>query len=215
MKYCNDNTLHSFVKDLVLSLKKENECREPNGIKFNIPFLISTLCQSFNNDESLYKQFISDLKECDDYDICIDDLRPTYQNTCTVIVSFYNDNNEDGYGYPEELNFQYEITFSFSERYYQYCDCTPDDPDYREDKKCCGHGCDWDAPKFEMRKNLLVSSQTWVGDEHDYWNFEDWFYANDNEENQKKLIAEKEDKIRNLKETIENAQKKLKELENL
>ena len=51
MKYCNDNTLHSFVKQLVFSLKKENECREPNGIKFDIPFLISTLCQSFNNDE--------------------------------------------------------------------------------------------------------------------------------------------------------------------
>lgn len=66
-----------------------------------------------------------------------------------------------------------------------------------------------------MRKSLLVSSQTWDGDEHDYWDFEDKFYADDKEENEKKLLAEREYKIKNLKETIENAQKKLKELENL
>lgn len=215
MKYCNNNTLHSFIKELVFSLKKENESREPNGAKFNIPFLISTLCQSFNNDESSYKQFISDLKECDNYDIYIDDLRPTYQNTCTVIVNFYNDNNEDGYGYPEELNFQYEITFSFSQRYCQYCECNPDDPDYREDKHCCGHGCDWDAPNFTIRKSLLVSSQGWYGDEHDYWDFEDKFYSDDKEEKEKKLLTEREYKIKSLKETIENAQRELKELENL
>ena len=35
------------------------------------------------------------------------------------------------------------------------------------------------------------------------------------EENEKKLLAEREYKIRNLKETIENAQKELKKLENL
>ena len=35
------------------------------------------------------------------------------------------------------------------------------------------------------------------------------------EENEKKLLAEREYKIRDLKETIENAQKELKKLENL
>lgn len=66
-----------------------------------------------------------------------------------------------------------------------------------------------------MRKSLLVSSQTWNGDEHDYWGFEDKFYSNDKEENEKKLLAEREYKIKNIKETIENAQKELKKLENL
>ena len=37
----------------------------------------------------------------------------------------------------------------------------------------------------------------------------------DKEENEKKLLAEREYKIKSLKETIENAQKELKELENL
>ena len=53
------------------------------------------------------------------------------------------------------------------------------------------------------------------GDEHDFWDFEDKFYADDNEEKQKKLLAEREYKIKSLKETIENAQKELKKLENL
>lgn len=35
------------------------------------------------------------------------------------------------------------------------------------------------------------------------------------EENEKKLLTERESKIKYLKETIENAQKELKELENL
>ena len=35
------------------------------------------------------------------------------------------------------------------------------------------------------------------------------------EENKKKLLAEREYKIKNLKETIENAQKELKKLEHL
>lgn len=81
--------------------------------------------------------------------------------------------------------------------------------------KQCRHGCDWYAPSVEVRKSFLVSNHSWSGDEHDYWEFEDKFYESDNEEKQKKLLAEKEYKIKNLKETIENAQKELKKLENL
>lgn len=105
--------------------------------------------------------------------------------------------------------------FSYDERNWGYCQCSPGDPDYREDKHCCGHGCDWEAPSVEVRKSFLVSNHSWSGDEHDYWDFEDKFYADDKEENKKKLLAEREYKIKNLKETIENAQKELKKLENL
>ena len=66
-----------------------------------------------------------------------------------------------------------------------------------------------------MRKSFIISEHSWSGDEYDYWDFEDKFYANDNEENEKKLLTEREYKIKSLKETIENAQRELKELENL
>ena len=105
--------------------------------------------------------------------------------------------------------------FSYDERNLRYCECSPGDLDYREDKHCCGHGCDWEASKIEVRKSILVSRCSWDGDEHDYWDFEDEFYADDKEENEKKKLAEREYKIRELKETIENAQKELEKLENL
>ena len=66
-----------------------------------------------------------------------------------------------------------------------------------------------------VRKSFIISEHSWSGDEHDYWDFEDKFYADDKEENEKKLLAEREYKIKSLKETIENAQKELKKLENL
>lgn len=214
MKYCGNSTLQAFTKMLVDTLKEENECRGANGKKLNIPFLISTLCQSFEKDEILYNQFIFDLETSAYYDILISDSNNDDYEICKANIYFYETSCEEN-DYVNELNYKYEIDFTYWERNYGYCECTSSDPDYREDKQCCGHGCDWDAPRFEMRKSLLVSSQTWDGDEHDYWNFEDKFYANDDEANRKKELIEREYKIKNLKETIENAQKELKKLENL
>ena len=214
MRYCSNSTLQTFTKILVDTLKEENKCRGTNGEKINIPFLISALCQSFEKDESLYNQFIFDLETSAYYDILISDSNNDYYGICKANIYFYETSCEEN-DYVNELNYKYEIDFTYCKRNYGYCECTSSDPDYREDKQCCGHECDWNAPRFEMRKSLLVSSQTWDGDEHDYWNFEDKFYANDDEENRKKELIEREYKIKNLKETIENAQKELKKLETL
>ena len=168
--------------------------------------------QDLVNNDGWYNEFCSDLKNCDNYDIVIGEDNYCI---CKVNVFLYNETENDNWKYAEEADFRYEITFSYDERNWGYCECKPGDSDYREDKHCCGHGCDWEAPSVEVRKSFLVSIHSWSGDEHDYWNFEDKFYENDNEENQKKLLAEREYKIKNLKETIENAQKELKKLENL
>lgn len=159
-----------------------------------------------------YDEFCSDLRDCDNYDIVIGD--DNYY-ICKVNIFLYNEIENDDWKCLRESDSRYELTFNYDEHNWGYCECKPGDPDYREDKHCCGHGCDWDAPSIEVRKSFLVSNHSWHGDEHDYWDFEDKFYESDNEENQKKLIAEREYKIKSLKETIENAQKKLKELENL
>ena len=55
-------------------------------------------------------------------------------------------------------------------------------------------------------------SYSWHGDEHDYWNFEDEFYKNDNELADKKAKEETERKIRELQERISADSKKLAEL---
>ena len=205
MKHSVNITIQNFIEQLIDVLKYENTYREPNGKKLDIPFLVSVLWQDLTNNYECYNEFCSDLRDCDNYDIVI--LDDNYY-ICKVCVNFFNE-------IMEVLDFEYEIVFDYDERNWGYCECKPNDPDYREDKHCCGHGCDWEAPSVKVRKSFLVSNHSWHGDEHDYWDFEDKFYANDKEENEKKLLAEREYKIKNLKETIENAQKELKKLENL
>ena len=215
MQKLQNDTLQRFLDYFIEELKRTNEDRKLYDIKeFDIPFIISSLWQSFNNNPDKYKEFISDLGKWSDYNINIDESRNDYNGIIDVTVVLVDINNS------EDLDilysdYHYRFEFSYDTRDYGYCECTPDMPDYREDKHCCGHGCDWEAPSVEVRKSFLVSNHSWHGDEHDYWDFEDKFYADDKEENEKKLLAERECKIRNLKETIENAQKELKKLENL
>nr|DAS11961.1 MAG TPA: hypothetical protein [Caudoviricetes sp.] len=212
MKYSANITIQNFIERLVEVLKCENTYQKLNGIKLDIPFLVSVLWQDLMDNYECYDEFCSDLRDCDNYDIVIGDDNYCI---CKVNVFLYNETENNNWKCAEESDFRYEITFSYDERNWGDCECSPGDQDYREDKHCCGHGCDWEAPSVEVRKSFLVSNHSWSGDEHDYWDFEDKFYESDNEEKQKKLLAEIECKIRNLKETIENAQKKLKELENL
>lgn len=207
MKYSDNITIQKFIERLVEVLKYENTYREPNGKKLYVPFLVSVLWQDVMNNYEYYNDFCSDLTDCDYYDIVIgeDDY-----DICKVNVFFYNETKKDDWKYVdwkcvEEADFRYEITFSYDERNLGYCECSPNNPDYREDKHCCGHECDWKAPSIEVRKSFLVSNHSWSGDEHDYWDFEDKFHADE----------EREYKIKNLKETIKNAQKELKKLENL
>ncbi len=202
MKYSDNITIQKFIEQLIDVLKYENTYRTPNGKKIDIPFLVFALWQDLMDNYECYDKFCSDLRDCDNYDIVIGEDNYCI---CKVNVFLYNETENDNWKCVEKADFRYEITFSYDEG----------DPDYREDKHCCGHGWDWDAPSVEVRKSFLVSNHSWSGDEHDYWDFENKFYANDKEENEKKLLAEREYKIRNLKETIENAQKELKKLENL
>ena len=215
MQKLQNDTLQRFLDYFIEELKRTNEDRKLYDIKeFDIPFIISSLWQSFNNNPDKYKEFISDLGKWSDYNINIDESRNDYNGIIDVTVVLVDINNS------EDLDilysdYDYRFEFTYDTRDYGYCECTPDMPYYREDKHCCGHGCDWEAPSVEVRKSFLVSNHSWSGDEHDYWDFEDKFYADDKEENKKKLLAEREYKIKNLKETIENAQKELKKLENL
>ena len=140
MKYSDNITIQKFIEQLVDVLKYENEYREPNSEKLNIPFLIAALWQDLVDNYTLYDDFCSDLRDCDSYDIVIED-----SNYCIrkVIVFFFNESEYDNCKCVEESDFKYEITFSYDERNWGYCECSPGDPDYREDKHCCGHVCDW------------------------------------------------------------------------
>ena len=215
MKKLQNNTLQKFLDNVITELKRHNDDRQLYDIdiqELDIPFIVSSLWQSFNNNPGKYKEFISDLEKWSDYNVNIDESRNDYNGIIDVTVVLADFNNSE---YLDILysDYDYRFEFSYDTRDYGYCECTPDMPDYREDKHCCGHGCDAHFCQFNLYKVLHITKDTWQGDEHDYWDFEDECYMSDKELADKKAEEDKERKIRNLKETIEEATKKLAELE--
>lgn len=205
MRTCGNKTLDDFFKKLSNELDWYNEEFKEN--KLNVPFHISILWQEFKNNVDKYNEFIKCLNECE----YIFNIDTSSMYSIRTYVIFYNMNRK----LPHYSSITYEFNFGSDQRYWGYCECTPDDKDYREDKHCCGHGCDWDAPNVDIYKRELINDASWQGDQHDYWDFEDEFYLDNKKANEKRMKEERECKIRNLKETIENAQKELKKLENL
>jgi hypothetical protein len=157
-----------------------------------------------------YLDFIKCLNESYDYQILITEPDNDYYGICKAIVGFHVSDKV----YEGLEDYQYEINFNYDPRDWGYCQCTSDMEDYREDKCCCGHGCDWWAPAFEMRKSFSVGSHNWNGDEHNYWEFEDEFYKENRELAEKEANESKEREIKELKARIEADTKKLAELEN-
>ena len=212
MKKLKNKTLQAFLDNLVEALKDENENmgwdnknEENKESIFDIPFLVSSLWQAFREKLDTYTDFIKCLNHTF-YQIHIVKSDDNYYGICKAIVTFYDSK--------ETKDFQYEIDFLYNQRDWGYCQCTPDMKDYREDKHCCGHGCDWWAPSFEIRKSYRINIQSWDGDEHDYWDFEDEFYLSDKELAEKKENEDREREIWELKSRIEADQKRLAELEN-
>ena len=129
-----------------------------------------------------------------------------------MAVKFRNEESEEEY-VEDDPDYDYKFMLTYDERRWGYCECTPDMPDYRADKHCCGHGCDASFCAFELHKIVHVINDTWHGDEHDYWDFEDEFYASNKELADKKAEEDRLREIKELKNQIETASKKLAELE--
>ncbi len=215
MQKLENGTLQRFLEELTDVLKAENEDREYENKSeddrysiLNIPFIVSSLWEAFRAEPNTYSDFIKCLNKAYDYQINIVEPDNDYYGICKAIVGFHvSDKVYEGL---EE--YQYEIEFYYDPRDCGYCQCKPTDKDYREDKDCCGHGCDWWAPAFEMRKSFNASNHKWNGEEHDYWDFEDEFYASDKELEEKKAKEDKARMIKELKNRIEVDSKKLAEL---
>lgn len=212
MKKLKNETLQKFLERLIETLEFEKEFRHKNMEKDNldIPFIISSLYQSFKNNPSDYTEFISDLEKYSDYGFSIENSRNDYNGIIDVYIYLSKEMN----CWDEETpNYDYLISFTYDFRDYGYCMCTPGMDDYREDKHCCGHGCDTTFCEFSLQKIFYIKRDSWHGDEHSYWDFEDEFYLNDGEFVVKKREEDKEVEIRELKKRIDEDSKRLAELE--
>ena len=217
MQKLENSTLQKFIEKLIEELKREKEYSRLKNNQLDIPFIISAMYQSFKNNTEKYEDFIADLDKYSDYGLYIEDSQNDYNGLIDIgitLVRYINDENDYTFTDYDNPDYDYKFTLTYDERHYSYCECTPDMEDYRVDKDCCGHGCDASFCAFELHKILHIIEDAWHGDEHDYWDFEDEFYASDKELGKKKAEEDRAIMIRNLKETIEEATKKLAELEN-
>lgn len=216
MQKLENYTLQKFLNKLIDELKREKEYNRLNNDKLDIPFVISAMYQSFKNNTKKYEGFVTDLDKYYDYGLYIEDSQNDYNGLIDIgitLVRYINDANEPIFTNYDSPDYDYKFTITYDERHYAYCECTPDMEDYRDDKGCCGHGCDASFCAFELHKIMHIVKDSWHGDEHDYWEFEDDFYASDKELSEKKVEEDKSRMIQNLRETIEEATKKLAELE--
>ena len=213
MQKLQNDTLQQFLENLIEGLKNENDDRKYHDLKkLNIPFIVSTLYQSFEKDTDIYKDFIADLKEYPEYDITFTEPKDDYYGIIDAEITLAKYGFEsERYIYPDHT---YKICFSEDERLYGYCDCTPDMPDYRPDKQCCGHGCDASFCEFTLYKILNIHKASWAGDEHDYWEFEDEFCKEERALAEEKEQEAKKREIQELQETIDSSVKRLAELSN-
>ena len=213
-----NETLQKFFNNLVDELKYENDERRHNcddKRPLNIPFIVSTLCQSLSGDTTKYQEFVNDLEKYSDYTLCVSRSKNEWDGLVDIDIDLvkYGEEDENTYYCDYETpGYVYELRFSYDERSWGYCECTPDMKDYREDKHCCGHGCDAIFCSFTLHKVINIGGDIWEGDEHDYWKFEDAFYASDKELADKKAEEEKLRMIEELKRRIEADTKKLEEL---
>lgn len=210
MQSCNNKILDKFLKHLIEEFERDDSVV---GNK-NIPFVISVLWQKFSwADKCELDEFINDLEKYADYIISVTKPQNDYNGICDIEISLlkYIEGDYDDYDCP---NYNYSINIGYDERLWGYCQCSPEDEDYREDKDCCGHGCDWCAPCLTLNKIYLVTSYDWNGDAHDFWDFEDNFYKSELELNEQNEKIKKEEEIQRLNELIKDSKKKLKELMN-
>lgn len=215
MLQLKNETLDSLVKNIIGEFQyinaRERMLKKLGLEKIDIPFYISSLYQAFEgvNDEisadTEFADFVRTLQECDDYNIDVLKDSDGYLKV-TIYPAVFHD------CFYDNMKHYYTIKFFQEDRDYGCCECTPDMKDYREDKDCCGHGCDATFSGFKIEKTAYILYHTWDGDEHDYWNFEDEYYEEHQDDKAKKEQQNRECRIQFLKANIEMYSKELNEL---
>jgi hypothetical protein len=198
------------VKEILIDTNNERKYEEEKK-QLDIPFMISALEQHLNDKELI--SFITDLRD-NQYNLHYEDIIDGYYDYGKLTISLCSKREEDKNTHFTELDYSYSIVFSYDPREWGYCQCTEKDEDYRKDKGCCGHGCDWSAPAFSIIKEIQIGhQQDWNGDEHDYWEYEDNFYKSDKDLASEKAKRDKNDKIKYLQDNIKEMTKQLEELQ--
>lgn len=163
-------------------------------------FMVAPLYQTLEDN----KELLNDISKYKCYIRYFEPEEDGYPSNGYISI-YLNDKDDD------ELPYKYELEFNIDGRLWGNCQCSDKDKDYDARYGCCGHGCDWYAPAYSIRKIIYICNNSWIGDEHDYWEFKDNFY-NINEKEKESEI--RQNKINNLQDKIKFYQKELDKILN-
>ena len=202
-----------FILDLVKELNEvnnsrinENECNpEAEKLKLlDVCYMVATVAQHIGEN----KEFIEDITN---YNYSIEGF--TEDTTGYMLGSKIEIFGDFSYN-DSILDYYYEITFKYDERLWRYCECIPDMPTYNKEHECCGNGCDWTAPAFDLKKITNMGNYSWTGCEANYWDFEIKFKNEDKNRNEEAEQLAKQGQIDYYEKEILKLQEKLGELKN-
>lgn len=134
------------------------------------------------------KEFMIDNSKNGDFDACeYYSTLDQHQNKLQMIIDdcenyeyYFRYTPDDSGGYTEgkiglyfqpyqQATYHYEIELLHDERYWGYCQCTPEDEGYDPVANCCGTGCDWVAPRINIVKIDNIAWFSFDGYEKDLW----------------------------------------------
>ena len=118
-------------------------------------------------------------------------------------IHFYEKSLNEDYGWQSHIDHYYKISLRYDERYWGYCDCTPDMELYNQKYSCCGNGCDWVAPQVDITKISEVSFFSFEGVARDMWSLKEKWEDHLKEHNEQV----KQEKLKRLEEQIQRLQK--------
>lgn len=202
-----------LINEIVEELNNENKRRiEDNKTPLDVCYMVSVLdqqienCKEFMQDISTNKFIVNGYEE---------DNTGGYTNgKLTVLIEKPDKEKESEYIIDAYYNYIYEIEFGFDNRYWGYCECSPNDEGYNPVHKCCGNGCDWSAPAFSVHKIETLGSYSWCGLEKDYWEYEKKFNEDINNKNIEVEKFKKEQSLAYINKQVEELLAKKKDLEN-
>jgi hypothetical protein len=141
------------------------------------------------------KPFLNDLQEWN-FDIYYEHDQSEGYTDGSFTIQLHKDVGElieDSWGeyYEQEYaTFQFEIDLLHDERYWSYCTCKPDHEGYIEKYRCCGDGCDWVAPSFNLKKLESLAHKSFKGEQYEMWKLEEKWVDHMKKQNEQKRLKE-------------------------
>lgn len=201
-----------FIRDLINELNDENQRLErQNKQKLDICYIVSVIEQRIEE----CKEFMNTISK---YNYCINGYEEDYTGGYTdgkirILIEKPDKEKESDYLIDAYYDYCYYIEFTYDERYWGYCQCTPEDEGYNAEHNCCGYSCDWVAPAFRITKEYNLGYYSWKGFKRDYWEYEKKFKIMNSENAEELERLEKEKIKKQLEEQIIMLQKRIESLQ--